>query len=188
MKQILQQHAAGRSRPNRALRKPPKPRYRRRGQLCCGESQISDRILVTFIDRSANKTYYLLRWGAFAPICRAQSVMTLSELAERLGIPPRQIRFMIAEGILPPASRTGRSADGYDEAHVVKGLRYIALHRLGMKPGSIKVLMAFDDAVPVLQTDGVELRVDPAVSPADLDVDMIVAAVRAALMAYTGKE
>jgi excisionase family DNA binding protein len=37
--------------------------------------------------------------------------MTLSELAERLGIPPRQIRFMIAEGILPAASRTGRGAD-----------------------------------------------------------------------------
>ena len=78
--------------------------------------------------------------------------MTLSELAERLGVPARQIRFLIAEGILPPAAKTGRAADGYDEAHVLLGQRYFALHRMGMKPGSIKVLLAFDQAVPILQT------------------------------------
>lgn len=185
---IMQQHVAGSSRPNRAVCELPRPRQRRRDQLCRGEHQKSDKFPVTFIDLGANKTYFLSRWGAFAPMCRAQDVMTLSELAERLDIPPRQIRFMIAEGILPPASRTGRSADGYDEAHVEKGLRYLALHRLGMKPGSIKVLMAFDDAVPILQTNGVELRVDPMVSPADLDVDAILAAARAALEAYKGKD
>ena len=98
--------------------------------------------------------------------------MTLSDLAERLGIPPRQIRFMIAEGILPAASRTGRAADAYDEAHVTKGQRYLALHRLGMKPGSIKVLMEFDDAVPILQARGVELRVDPQRPLEDFDIDV----------------
>lgn len=113
--------------------------------------------------------------------------MTLPELAERLGIPPRQIRFMIAEGILPPATRTGRSADAYDETHVAKGQRYLALHRMGMKPGSIKVLMAFDDAVPILQGLSVELRVDPQAPPEELDVDAILAAVGAALRAYTKK-
>jgi len=113
--------------------------------------------------------------------------MTLSELADRLGIPPRQIRFMIAEGILPPAARTGRSADAYDEPHVTKGQRYLALHRLGMKPGSIKVLMAFDDAVPIFQGLGAELRVDPQVPPDELDVEAILAAAGAALRAYTDK-
>jgi DNA-binding transcriptional MerR regulator len=113
--------------------------------------------------------------------------MTLAELAERLGIPPRQIRFMIAEGILPPAARTGRSADAYDEAHVTKGQRYLALHRLGMKPGSIKILMSFDDAIPILQGHAVELRVDPQASPEDLNVDAILAAVGAALKLYTNK-
>ncbi|MDB4111189.1 MerR family transcriptional regulator [Yoonia sp.] len=113
--------------------------------------------------------------------------MTLAELADRLSIPPRQIRFMISEGILPPAARTGRSADGYDELHVVRGQRYLALHRMGMKPGSIKVLMAFDDAVPILQEHGVELRVDPQIPPHDLDVENILAAVRGALNEYTQK-
>lgn len=113
--------------------------------------------------------------------------MNLAELADRLGVPPRQIRFMIAEGILPPAAKTGRAADAYDETHVTKGQRYLALHRMGMKPGSIKVLMAFDDAIPILQCHAVELRVDPHVPPDELDVEVILAAVGAALSAYTNK-
>ena len=113
--------------------------------------------------------------------------MTLSELADCLGIPARQIRFMIAEGILPAAARTGRSADAYDEKHVAKGQRYLALYRMGMKPGSIKVLMAFDDAVPILQENGIELRVDPQLTPDELDVDAIMAAVQGALRAYTNR-
>ena len=114
--------------------------------------------------------------------------MTLAELAERLDIPPRQIRFMISEGVLPPAARTGRSADGYGEEHVSKAQRYLGLHRLGMKPGSIKILMAFDDAVPILQEHGVELRVDPQLPPDALNIDAIVMSVRAALKNYTNKE
>lgn len=114
--------------------------------------------------------------------------MTLAELADRLGIQPRQIRFMIAEGILPPATKTGRSADAYDEAHVVKGQRYLALYRLGMKPGSIKVLMAFDNAVPILQEGGVELRVDPQVAPQKLDIEAILGAVEQALRTYKNED
>lgn len=114
--------------------------------------------------------------------------MTLAELADRLGIQPRQIRFMIAEGILPPAAKTGRSADAYEEAHVVKGQRYLALYRMGMKPGSIKVLMAFDDAVPILQEGGVELRIDPQVTPQELDVEAILGAVEKALRTYKNEE
>jgi DNA-binding transcriptional MerR regulator len=114
--------------------------------------------------------------------------MTLAELADRLGIQPRQIRFMIAEGILPPAAKTGRSADAYKEAHVVKGQRYLALYRMGMKPGSIKVLMAFDDAVPILQEGGVELRINPQVAPQELDVEAILGAVEQALRTYKNEE
>lgn len=84
--------------------------------------------------------------------------MTLQELSEALNIPPRQIRFMIAEGCLPPAKGTGRGADAYDEIHLDKGRRYITLHGLGMKPQAIKVLMAFDDAVPIESNCGLTLR------------------------------
>lgn len=114
--------------------------------------------------------------------------MTLAELAEHLDVPPRQIRFMIAEGVLPPAAKTGRSADGYGETHISRAQRYLGLHRMGMKPGSIKILMAFDDAVPILQEHGVELRVDPQLPPNELDIDTIVLSVRTALKNYTNKE
>ncbi len=114
--------------------------------------------------------------------------MTLAELADRLGIQPRQIRFMIAEGILPPAAKTGRSADAYEESHVISGQRYLALYRMGMKPGSIKVLMAFDNAVPILQEQGVELRIDPKVAPQELDVKAILKVVEQALRTYKNEE
>jgi DNA-binding transcriptional MerR regulator len=113
--------------------------------------------------------------------------MTLNELADRLGVAARQIRFLIAEGILPPSAKTGRAADGYDEAHVLKGQRYLGLHRMGMKPGSIKVVMAFDGAVPILQAGGVEVRVDPGISPEAIDIDAVLRAVEAALRAYVAK-
>ena len=69
---------------------------------------------------------------------------------------------------------------------MTKGQRYLALHRLGMKPGSIKVLMEFDDAVPILQAHGVELRVDPQRPPDELDIDAILTAVGVALRTYRG--
>lgn len=113
--------------------------------------------------------------------------MTLAELAERIGTAPRQIRFLIAEGILPPANKTGRAADAYGDDHVIRAQRYLALHRMGMKPASIKVLMAFDDAVPIVQSGGVELRVSPDISPDAIDVDAIVAEITAALRIYVSK-
>ena len=113
--------------------------------------------------------------------------MTLAELAERIGAAPRQIRFLIAEGILPPANKTGRAADAYGEDHLIKAQRYLALHRMGMKPASIKVLMAFDDAVPIVQAGGVELRVSPDIAPEAIDVDAVVAEISDALKTYVSR-
>lgn len=113
--------------------------------------------------------------------------MTLAELAERIGTAPRQIRFLIAEGILPPANKTGRAADAYGDEHLKTAQKYLALHRMGMKPASIKVLMAFDDAVPIIQTGGVELRVSPDTAPETIDVEAIMAEIAMALKTYVGK-
>jgi len=113
--------------------------------------------------------------------------VTLAELAEATGVPPRQIRFMIAEGFVPPATGTGRGADVYGEAHLAKVRRYMTLHRLGMKPSAIKVLMEFDEAIPVLQRAGIELRIDPSVDPQSIDVEETLAAIAAALRTYTSR-
>ena len=114
--------------------------------------------------------------------------MTLVELADALGVASRQIRFLIAEGILPAAQKTGRSADAYGDEHLLRAQRYLALHRMGMKPASIKVLMAFDDAVPILQEQGVELRVAAGVDPAKLDLEALVQNITEALRLFAGKD
>ena len=43
--------------------------------------------------------------------------MSLAELSERAGVPPRTIRFYIAQGLLPGPVRSGRAA-AYTEAHL----------------------------------------------------------------------
>ena len=107
--------------------------------------------------------------------------MTLSELADALEVPARQIRFLIAEGVMPPAMKTGRAADAYSEEHLLKGRRYLTLHRLGMKPAAIKVLLAFDEAIPVYQAGGIELRIDPAIDPNSIDLEVTRKELRATL-------
>lgn len=114
--------------------------------------------------------------------------MTRDELTRALGIPARQIRFLISEGILPPAKKTGRAADAYDDSHLACGQRYLSLHRMGMKPASIKILMSFESAIPIMQRDGVELRVDPQYPPEDLQIERILIAVEKALKRYSNKD
>jgi DNA-binding transcriptional MerR regulator len=114
--------------------------------------------------------------------------MTLAEFAAAIGVPARQIRFMIAEGVLPPALKTGRAADAYGEEHLAKARRYMTLHGLGMKPAAIKVLMAFDEAIPIFQANGLELRVDPSVERASIDIEQALADIATALRAYSSKE
>jgi len=56
-----------------------------------------------------------------------------------------------------------------------------------MKPASIKVIMAFDDAVPIVQSGGVELRIDPSIPPDSIDVDAVLEEISIALKTYVSK-
>lgn len=114
--------------------------------------------------------------------------MTLQELSDALGVPPRQIRFMITEGCVPAAMATGRAADAYNEKHLMAGRRYIAMHKLGIKPAAIKVLMAFGEALPIFQGFGLELRIDPSVDPETIDPDEAIDALSQALREHLLKE
>lgn len=113
--------------------------------------------------------------------------MTLDELAKAVGVPARQIRFMIAEGCVPPARVRGPAADPYGEEHLAQALRYTHLHGLGFAPAAIKVLMAFDDAIPVFQENGVEVRVGKDFDPRTFDADAVIDAIRSALLRFAGK-
>ena len=47
--------------------------------------------------------------------------------------------------------------------------------------------MAFDDAVPIVQSGGVELRIDPSIPPDSIDVDAVLEEISIALKTYVSK-
>jgi DNA-binding transcriptional MerR regulator len=57
--------------------------------------------------------------------------LSLAELSERAGVPPRTIRFYIAQGLLPTPLRSGRGAV-YSNAHLRLLDRIKALQAKGM--------------------------------------------------------
>lgn len=75
----------------------------------------------------------------------ASEKLRIGQLAERLGLNPRTIRFYEQAGVLPEAER---SAGGYRiySAEDERRLRFIkAAQRLGLTLGEIKEILAFRD-------------------------------------------
>ncbi len=87
--------------------------------------------------------------------------MNMRELAGRVGVAERQIRYMIAEGFVPPPTG-GRANADYGPEHVEAIEKYISLKRQGFPPQAIRRLMAGGGtAVPFPIAPGLTLQVDP---------------------------
>ncbi len=86
--------------------------------------------------------------------------MTLRELTEEIGVAPRQVRYMIAEGFVPPPSG-GRTHASYGAEHVAAITRYLRLRELGFTPASIRVLLQAREGVPFPVAPGITLVVEP---------------------------
>ncbi len=86
--------------------------------------------------------------------------MNLRELAKLTGTPERQIRYMIAEGFVPPPSG-GRALADYGDDHVAAIRRYLSLRQQGFPPQAIKVLIAGGTTAPFPVQPGITLQVDP---------------------------
>ena len=87
--------------------------------------------------------------------------MTLRELTKKVGVAPRQVRYMIAEGFVPPPTG-GRARASYGEDHVVAIQRYGRLRELGFTPASIRVLLQAREGAPFPVAPGITLVVEPA--------------------------
>lgn len=87
--------------------------------------------------------------------------MTLRELTEVVDVAPRQVRYMIAEGFVPPPAG-GRAHASYGEEHVEAIRRYMRLRGLGFTPASIRVLLQAREGVPFPVAPGITLVVEPA--------------------------
>ena len=110
--------------------------------------------------------------------------MKQSELAARLGMPDRMVRYLVTEGIIPPADALGRYADGFGEEHLAAGQRYVRLQAMGFPPKAIKILLAGGGRVPLLDAHPVLLSVDPSVDPSTIDVDAVLGVIGDALRRY----
>ncbi len=87
--------------------------------------------------------------------------MHIRELASLVCLPERQIRYLIAEGFMPPP-RGGRAHADYGEDHLAAARRYTRLRSLGFPPAAIKVLLSAREGVPFPVADG---RITVLVSP-----------------------
>lgn len=63
-----------------------------------------------------------------------QRAMSIQELAERSGVPPRRIRYYVARGLLPPPVGRGPTAR-YGTAHLqrLKVIQQLRARRLGLE-------------------------------------------------------
>lgn len=87
--------------------------------------------------------------------------MRMNDLTALTGIAERQVRYLIAEGFIPPP-RGGRSNADYGEDHVAAIRRYSRLRELGFPPAAIKLLLQAKEGTPLPIAPGITLVVDPA--------------------------
>jgi MerR family copper efflux transcriptional regulator len=95
--------------------------------------------------------------------------MRMNELTRLTGIAERQVRYLIAEGFIPPPSG-GRANADYGEDHVAAIRRYSRLRELGFPPAAIKLLLQAKEGAPIPVAPGITLIVDPAVIGSGADV------------------
>lgn len=106
--------------------------------------------------------------------------MNFRELIKAAGIAERQMRYLIAEGFVPPPSG-GRAHAVYGEKHLAAARRYMVLKNLGFPPAAIKLLLESDQGVPAPVAPGVTLIVAPKLIGSGTPTEPLVEAVRARL-------
>jgi len=93
----------------------------------------------------------------------------MNELTDLSGIAERQVRYLIAEGFIPPP-RGGRANADYGEDHVAAIQRYVRLRDLGFPPAAIKLLLQAREGAPIPVAPGITLVVDPDLIGSGADV------------------
>lgn len=103
--------------------------------------------------------------------------MRMRNLVQRTGFAERQVRYLIAEGFIPPP-RGGRANAEYGDDHVQAIIRYAKLRDLGFPPAAIRLLMEATAGIPFPISKGVTLVVDTSLLASNADVEPIAARAR----------
>ena len=103
--------------------------------------------------------------------------MNIRELSATTDVTERQIRYLIAEGFVPPP-RGGRANADYGADHVEAINRYSRLRALGFPPAAIKLLRDSKEGAPFPIDAGLTLVVSPDLIGSGRDVEPMVSRVR----------
>ncbi|WP_374379448.1 helix-turn-helix domain-containing protein [Dongia sp.] len=100
--------------------------------------------------------------------------LKFDELVRTTGTTPRQIRYLIAEGFVPPPTG-GRTYATYGDVHVAAIRRYDRLRSLGFPPAAIRLLLDAREGIPVPIANGLTLVIAPDLIGAGGDVTGLAA-------------
>ena|SRR6266540_432911 len=103
--------------------------------------------------------------------------MHIRELTAHTGIAERQVRYLIAEGFIPPP-RGGRANADYGDDHVTAIQRYTRLRDLGFAPSAIKLLLQAREGTPFPIAPGITLVVDPKLLATGAPVEPLIDVLR----------
>jgi len=106
--------------------------------------------------------------------------MNIHKLTSLTRTPERQIRYLIAEGFMPPP-RGGRSNAEYGKEHVTAIRRYARLRELGFPPAAIKLLLEGREGVPFPVVPGITLVIDPDLLGSGADTGPLVERIKTLL-------
>ena len=95
--------------------------------------------------------------------------MRMRELIKKTGLAERQVRFLVAQGFIPPP-HGGRATADYADHHVSAILRYMRLKELGFPPAAIRLLLDAKEGVPVTIEPGITLVIAAERLGENLDV------------------
>ncbi len=113
--------------------------------------------------------------------------MKFDDLVDVAGTTPRQIRYLIAEGFVPPPTG-GRTYATYSDVHVTAIRRYDRLRSLGFPPAAIRLLLDAREGVPVPIISGLTLVIAPELIGSGGDVSGIAAKVAAKVEELLSRE
>lgn len=113
--------------------------------------------------------------------------MKFDALVAATGVAPRQVRYLIAEGFVPPP-RGGRTYATYGQDHVTAIVRYERLRGLGFPPAAIRLLLDAREGVPVPVVDGITLVIAPDLIGSGVDRALILAKIEASLSTILAQE
>ena len=113
--------------------------------------------------------------------------MKFPELIARVGVAPRQVRYMISEGFVPSPTG-GRAHARYSEVHIQAINRYVRLKELGFTPATIKALQRTDKGVPYPVAEGITLVISPDLIASGIETEPLVKLIGKRLEAIVNKQ